>query len=47
VVVTVTTIFKSGGDKPPSSHTKLRLCNYCRTVETSCTTNPEQIEAVE
>jgi len=26
VVVTVTTIFKSGGDKPPSSHTKLRLC---------------------
>ena len=26
VVVTVTTTFKSGGDKSPSSHTKLRLC---------------------
>jgi len=25
VVVTVTTTFKSGGDKSPSSHTKLRL----------------------
>ena len=27
VVVTVTTTFKSGGDKSPSSHTKLRLWN--------------------
>jgi len=26
VVVTVTTTFKSGGEKSPSSHTKLRLC---------------------
>ena len=25
-MVTVTTTFKSGGDKSPSSHTKLRLC---------------------
>ena len=28
VVVTVTTTFKSAGDKSPSSHTKLRLCVY-------------------
>jgi len=28
VVVTVTTTFKSGGDKSPSSHTKLRLWFY-------------------
>jgi len=27
VVVTVTTTFKSGGDKSQSSHIKLRLCN--------------------
>jgi len=26
MVVTVTISFKSGGDKSPSSHTKLRLC---------------------
>ena len=27
VVVTVTTTFSGGGDKSPSSHTKLRLCS--------------------
>jgi len=35
----VTTTFKSGGDKSPSSHTKLRLCRFPTQIPRKCSSS--------